>query len=58
MADICYTATGTISVPDIQILKLEPGWKTEPLRGYGYIVAVLNPEGKCLGYAVNPRPIL
>ena len=48
--DTCYTATGKIQVPDVVILKLEPGWKTEPLRGYAFTAAVLNVRNECIGW--------
>lgn len=51
--DWAYTATTRIFVPDIRLHSADmlAGWTFVPLRGHGYVVAVLDIEGRCVGYA-------
>lgn len=53
-----YTATGPIMVPDQKLEQVPPDCKEEPLRGYEYIVAVVNRyDGICYGWKVKSNPI-
>jgi len=54
---IATTEDGRISIPDVQIFRVENGWKPVPLPGYSYIVAVVNMQGTCIGWMKNPNPI-
>lgn len=48
-----YTANAEIFVPEVRITPAGymPGYTFVALRGYGYVVAVLDLSARCLGYA-------
>lgn len=57
--ETAYTERGPILVPDNKFDKLPPDCKEVPLRGYGYISAVVmtSDETDCLGWKVKSNPI-
>jgi hypothetical protein len=48
-----YTASSWIYVPDVEIHELKANQTTVALRGYRFILAVLNVDGFCIGWIVK-----
>ncbi len=46
-----FTATDTIYIPENRIKNLS-GYRTEPLRGYGFVLAVFD-GSECIGWTTK-----
>lgn len=58
--EIAYTINGPIVIPDVKFKEVPSHCTTMLLRGYEYVIAVVEKdnENNCLGWAVKPNPII
>lgn len=57
--ETAYTEHGPIQVPTVELKQLPQDCKEVALRGYGYIVAVVNRfDNICYGWKAKSNPII